>query len=173
MLKLVATRSHTDKSIAGTGPSSFTKRHWQLTLLVPVVKIMISNKLKQKCKRGHVFTTENTRITKNGWRLCRKCRKEIRNKCRKDDYLWSRYRMRKPQLDEMLYQQKHCCYVCSKKPNKLQIDHDHKCCKGQKSCGKCIRALLCLQCNAILGLANDSTDLLQKLAVYVSEHKRK
>lgn len=31
------------------------------------------------------------------------------------------------------------------------VDHDHKCCPGQYSCGKCIIGLLCRNCNAMLG----------------------
>ena len=51
------------------------------------------------------------------------------------------------------------CALCHYKPEKsekvLQIDHDHKCCldldKISKTCGKCIRGLLCYNCNAMIG----------------------
>lgn len=36
------------------------------------------------------------------------------------------------------------------------IDHDHSCCAGKKSCGKCIRGLLCMPCNVLAGALENS-----------------
>ena len=42
------------------------------------------------------------------------------------------------------------CKLCNAKEN-LEIDHDRDCCNGDKSCGKCIRGILCHNCNCMIG----------------------
>jgi len=49
----------------------------------------------------------------------------------------------------------------------INVDHDHNCCPGKKSCGKCIRGLLHNWCNVILGLAKDDPRRLRSLADYI------
>ena len=40
------------------------------------------------------------------------------------------------------------CEICGDKPERsLHIDHDHKCCKGAKTCGACVRGIVCNGCN--------------------------
>lgn len=43
------------------------------------------------------------------------------------------------------------------KSKRLAVDHDHRCCPGSTSCGKCVRGLLCQPCNDVLAVARDST----------------
>jgi hypothetical protein len=46
------------------------------------------------------------------------------------------------------------------------------CCPEKaKSCGKCVRALLCTNCNCALGYAGDSPDLLIAMAAYLVRHE--
>lgn len=41
------------------------------------------------------------------------------------------------------------CNICHDQPERtMHVDHDHKCCKGPVSCGKCVRGVLCTSCNA-------------------------
>ena len=69
------------------------------------------------------------------------------------------------------------CFLCNQPEtrvhqsgtvNHLSIDHDHRCCsEAGKSCGKCIRHLLCTMCNTILGYVEDKPALLPRFADYV------
>jgi hypothetical protein len=53
----------------------------------------------------------------------------------------------------------------------LAIDHDHGCCPGQVSCGRCFRGFLCLSCNSLLGMAGDDPDRLQIAARYLLSYR--
>jgi hypothetical protein len=55
------------------------------------------------------------------------------------------YGISEEKYQELLAWQGDKCYMCGRKPQarRLAIDHDHKCCPGKISCGKCVRGLLC------------------------------
>ncbi len=70
------------------------------------------------------------------------------------------YNITSDQYIQMLSAQNNLCGLC-KQPErsvtkngtvmKLSVDHDHSCCAGSKSCGQCVRGLLCQGCNARMG----------------------
>jgi recombination endonuclease VII len=73
--------------------------------------------------------------------------------------------------DEFLVNQNYACAVCHIEfTNTPGIDHNHACCLGKHSCGKCVRGLLCGRCNAALGLLQDNLDSLRNALIYLEEH---
>ena len=64
------------------------------------------------------------------------------------------------------------CAMCGEtSPGRnLSVDHDHACCPGNKSCGACVRGLLCVRCNTALGVL-ESARTLDLGATYLSRFK--
>ena len=102
--------------------------------------------------------------------------------CRRDRYRANRDRARAAQIkhtygitaDEyaaILREQGGGCAICGKPPEEngrdLAVDHDHSCCPGKRSCGKCVRGLLCVTCNPGIGYFKDSTELLLAAVAYL------
>lgn len=66
--------------------------------------------------------------------------------------LWSTYRLRREDYERLLADQGNRCAVCSEPFTATpHIDHDHQCCSGERSCGKCVRGLTCQSCNHMVG----------------------
>jgi hypothetical protein len=62
------------------------------------------------------------------------------------------------QFNQMLEAQGYACAICREPfgDQRICADHDHNCCpkvakQTAKTCGKCIRGLLCVPCNTNLG----------------------
>lgn len=79
------------------------------------------------------------------------------------------------QFDALVLAQGGLCAIC-KRPETAQqrgillplsIDHDRRCCPGDRSCGQCIRGLLCLRCNRMLGEAQDSIETMRAGIAYL------
>ena len=108
-------------------------------------------------------------------RLCRDCaERRIREYRKGKEY---RRRLRRHGLkvetfDAILAAQGGCA-VC-KRPDPgdergaWHIDHDHDCCPGPYSCGKCVRGVLCSRCNVMLGMALNDLGTLRAAVEYLS-----
>ena len=69
------------------------------------------------------------------------------------------YKLSPAQYTEWLASQDNKCSICLREFTetiKPYIDHDHTCCPSQRTCGKCIRGILCNDCNTLLGKAGDN-----------------
>lgn len=68
------------------------------------------------------------------------------------------------------------CSICSEEFDKIKpqaaVDHDHSCCPGRRSCGKCVRGVLCHRCNQGLGLFRDNPAYLEAAADYLKNGAR-
>lgn len=72
--------------------------------------------------------------------------------------------------DTLLAHQGGVCAICQRPPKKvsLAIDHDHHCCPGAWSCGKCVRGLLCSYCNhRMLGRGREDPARHRRIADYL------
>lgn len=87
------------------------------------------------------------------------------------DMVLRKYGMTHIQYEAMLVDQNSQCAICLETPkgNKsLYVDHDHGCCVGQKSCGRCIRGLLCARCNNAIALLGDTKKGVERALKYLS-----
>ena len=84
----------------------------------------------------------------------------------------TRYGLTPESFKQLLADQDHACAMCSEPfqdGQKICIDHDHACCPEEKrSCGECVRGLLCNDCNTALGHVERKLDLAR---VYLDARK--
>jgi hypothetical protein len=74
-------------------------------------------------------------------------------------YKFTRLGITEEEFNGRLEAQGYCCTMCRlpfEEDRRICADHDHNCCETQpkaraKTCGKCIRGLLCFRCNTALG----------------------
>lgn len=149
----------------------------------------MSGKLKTRtgcCKNGHPWIPENLYSYPNGYVVCRPCSRERNNRWRKTHPVQYRAHVRKwngsdgsreaswrsqgildftvEEYNRLLTEQKGLCAICHLPPDSRPLfpDHDHK-------TGK-VRELVCMKCNAILGMADDNLALLEAALQYLRKH---
>ena len=83
--------------------------------------------------------------------------------CAKHSSAAHSYSLSAERYAEMLRQP---CAICGRF-GEMCIDHDHTCCPGKRSCGRCIRGVLCMPHNRMLGQLKDDLALLIAAAAYL------
>jgi hypothetical protein len=89
-----------------------------------------------------------------------------------------RYNITVEQYEAMKVAQGNACAACRDSfegldEKHIHVDHDHACCPKNKSCGKCVRAILCWHCNAALGMLRDEAWRVDALGWYLLESQSK
>ena len=108
---------------------------------------------------------------------CRKCTNIYNKKWRSNvgDYAsrQKKYKIKELYgLSEIDYNEltKNGCEVCGSM-GRLHIDHDHNCCPGRKTCGNCIRGVLCGNCNHAEGQLKSNPEIILALYRYVRRNQ--
>lgn len=81
------------------------------------------------------------------------------------------YNLTKEMYEALYEAQGGRCALCQRatgKTRRLSVDHNHKCCPGRKSCGRCVRGLLCRPCNTLLGRARDAIEFFARCIEYLT-----
>jgi hypothetical protein len=98
------------------------------------------------------------------------------------DYYFSIRGMTREQYDALVFQQGGHCAICgtddpgtSGVDGMWCVDHDHRCCPGQATprkpwCGRCVRGLLCRDCNFGIASLRDSPEIARAAARYLEFH---
>jgi hypothetical protein len=138
----------------------------------------------KRCSRCHVEKEETEFHRRRGTSLqpwCKPCQREYtreRNEvtrreeylAQKQAYVITRHGITVEQYQELLERQEGLCACCGGLPEpgtRLHIDHDHACCPGKTSCGRCVRGLLCVRCNKGLGQFRDDIARLEAAIEYL------
>lgn len=78
-------------------------------------------------------------------------------------------------IEALLAEQDGTCAICLQALDitTARIDHDHSCCPDAKTCGGCIRGVLCGGCNTGLGIFRDDPAVFLRAIEYLQSPRLK
>ncbi len=154
---------------------SMCNRHWQQVRAgKPVTLARGWNSAKERDASGRKQCrsckdwfpeSEFTIVRRNSDGLAYYCRR-----CTRDRHLKDTHNISSKQFEELASAQGGCCAICGDCDALLHVDHDHGCCPGKGSCGKCVRGLLCSSCNLGLGKLRDDVSRLRSAIAYLEKY---
>jgi hypothetical protein len=100
-----------------------------------------------------------------------------------DRDLRAKYKKSRDWWDQQMSKQGGVCAICAKpetalhptkkhRTRRLAIDHAHTCCPGKRSCGECVRGLLCMACNKALRQLEMIENWSSRALAYLESHKK-
>lgn len=122
----------------------------------------------KRCTTCQVWQPESEfwNMTQSGDGLAPSCKS-----CSRADRLARLFGITFADIATMLTEQGGACAICQEpfdESRSMVIDHDHSCCPGYKTCGDCIRGILCNACNSGLGWMRDSVFALLSAVEYLN-----
>lgn len=127
----------------------------------------LHNERAQKYRTAH---REQAREASRAWRAANPGRvREWNERNGEKSRLKHLYGLSAEGWTQMLDGQQGCCYLCGEpldleSRRKIHVDHDHSCCRGVRSCGKCVRGLACEPCNKGIGMFGDNPERMMRAA---------
>ena len=111
--------------------------------------------------------------------VCINCLREVEKRPGYKEYVSERWLVRQYQLtrqdwEALFDSQGRRCAICrtddpgNHKGSGWVVDHDHRCCPRSKTCGRCVRAILCNVCNVTVGYIENHPDLAAVLGYVAS-----
>lgn len=85
-------------------------------------------------------------------------------------YLQKHYGITVDEFDRRRDEQDGRCAMCGEEHDLLCVDHDHTCCPGPKSCGECVRGLVCVNCNRSLGVI-ENAEIMAAADTYLARYR--
>lgn len=116
--------------------------------------------------------------------ICRECRNQVCSSCGtqlespragacNDCKRAQRHGLAPGSLNLLLQTQLGRCGICQTEDPGSRgwvIDHDHSCCSSDRSCGQCVRGILCNMCNTALGMMGDDVRGVKRALDYLSRY---
>jgi hypothetical protein len=126
---------------------------------------------KKECQRCLGKKGQNQKHEK----YCYRCKIEVRRERSRGAHarsIFAKYGITAEQYNALYEFQGGRCYLCRHsrgKSKRLTVDHDHACCPDLPACGRCVRGLLCANCNHhVLGwAARDSIEFFERGISYL------
>lgn len=92
--------------------------------------------------------------------------------CDRETKLRYRYGIGLAEYTLRLAEQGNVCDICRASSADMVVDHDHACCPGERSCGKCLRGIVCQDCNRAIGLLREDQDVFASAIMYLQRFEK-